>query len=126
MPIGRPTVAITLTEEEKNQLAAICRRSKTPQAEARRARVILACAEGLNNDQVAMKTGFCPHTIGKLRKRFAETRLRGLFDLPRSGAPRKISDEKVAEVVRLTLESKPKQATHWSTAFDGGAVRFVQ
>jgi transposase len=115
MPIGRPTVPITLTEEEKIQLAAICRRSKTPQAEARRARVILACAEGLNNDQVAEKTGFCPHTVGKLRKRFSQSRLRGLFDLPRSGAPRTISDEKVAEVVRLTLESKPKQATHWST-----------
>lgn len=115
MPIGRPTVPITLTEEEKIQLTAICRRSKTPQAEARRARVILACAEGLNNDQVAEKTGFCPHTVGKLRKRFSQSRLRGLFDLPRSGAPRKISDEKVAEVVRLTLESKPKQATHWST-----------
>lgn len=115
MPIGRPTVPITLTEEEKSQLTAICRRSKTPQAEARRARVILACAEGLNNDQVAGKTGFCAHTVGKLRKRFSQSRLRGLFDLPRSGAPRKISDEKVAEVVRLTLESKPKQATHWST-----------
>lgn len=115
MPLGRPTVAIILTEEEKIQLTAICRRSKTPQAEARRARVILACAGGLNNDQAAEKTGFCPHTVGKLRKRFSRSRLRGLFDLPRSGAPRQISDEKVAEVVRLTLESKPKQATHWST-----------
>lgn len=115
MKRGRPTVQIILTEEERVQLAAICRRSKAPQAEARRARVILGCAEGLNNDQVAEKTGFCPHTVGKLRRRFSQTRLRGLFDLPRSGAPRTISDEKVAEVVRLTLESKPKQATHWST-----------
>jgi len=115
MRTGRPTLPIVLTVEERQQLEAICRRSKAPQAEALRARVILACADGLNNTQVCKKTGLCPHTVGRLRKRFYHSRVEGIFDLPRSGAPRKISDEKVAEIVRLTLETKPRQATHWST-----------
>jgi transposase len=115
MRTGRPTLPIVLTPEEREQLQALCRRAKAPQAEALRARVILACADGLNNSQVCQKTGLCPHTVGRLRKRFYQTRLRGIFDLPRSGAPRQISDEKVAEVVRLTLETKPVNATHWST-----------
>ena len=115
MRTGRPTLAIVLTAEERQQLQAICRRSKAPQAEALRARAVLACADGLNNTQVCKKTGLCPHTIGRLRKRFYQARIAGIVDLPRSGAPRRISDEKVAEVIRLTLETKPKQATHWST-----------
>lgn len=115
MRTGRPTVPIVLTHEERQQLETICRRSKAPQVEALRARVILACAQGLNNTQVCNQTGLCPHTVGRLRKRFHQSRVEGIFDLPRSGAPRKISDEKIAEVVRLTLETKPKQATHWST-----------
>jgi len=59
----------------------------------------LAGADGLNNSQISRKVGLCPHTVGRLRKRFHETRLRGIFDLPRSGAPRTISDEQVAEVI---------------------------
>src|SRR4030095_3413414 len=115
MRTGRPTFPIVLTTEERHHLEAIRRRAKAPQAEALRARVILACANGLNNTQVCKKTGLCPHTVGRLRKRFHQSRVEGIFDLPRSGAPRKISDEKVAQVVRLTLESKPKEATHWRT-----------
>lgn len=115
MPTGRPTLPIVLSPEERQQLQAICRRSKAPQAEVLRARVILACAGGLNNTQVCEKTGLCAHTVGRLRTRFYHCRLEGIVDLPRSGAPRRIPDEQIAEVVRLTLETKPKQATHWST-----------
>ena|SRR5579859_905582 len=115
MPAGRPTLPIVLTPEERAQLEAICRRVKAPQSEATRARVILALADGLNNQQACAKAGLCAQTVGTLRRRFYQARLQGVFDLPRSGAPRSISDEQVAEVVRLTLETKPKQATHWST-----------
>src|SRR5688572_21218210 len=115
MRTGRPTVTITITVEERQQLEALCRRRKAPQAQARRARAILAFAQGLNNGQVSRKFGLCPHTVGRLRRRFHEGRMQAIFDLPRSGAPRKISDEQVAEVIRLTLETKPKHATHWST-----------
>jgi len=115
MRTGRPTCLIVLTTEEREQLEAICRRTKAPQSEATRARVILDLADGLNNQQACVRAGWCAQTVGTLRQRFYQTRLQGLFDLPRSGAPRSISDEKVAEVVRLTLETKPKHATHWST-----------
>lgn len=115
MRTGRPTPPIILTPPERSQLEAICRRTKAPQSEASRARVILDLADGLNNQQASVKAGWCAQTVGTLRRRFAQVRLQGLFDLPRSGAPRTISDEKVAEVVRLTLETKPKHATHWST-----------
>lgn len=115
MRTGRPTVPITLSPQEREQLEHIVRRWKSPQGEAQRARAILACGDGLNNSQVVEKVGLCPHTVGRLRKRFYEHRLESIFDLPRSGPPRTISDEKVAEVIRLTLESKPKNATHWST-----------
>jgi transposase len=115
MPRGRPTTAIILTDQERSTLEAICRRAKAPQAEARRARVILDLADGLNHQQACAKAGLCAQTVGTLRKRFAKERLEGLFDLPRSGAPRTITDEQVAEVIRLTLETKPGNATHWST-----------
>lgn len=115
MRTGRPTVTIVLSVDEREQLQALCRRAKAPQAEALRAKVILACADGLNNDQISRKVGLCPHTVGRLRRRFHGSRLQGVFDLPRSGAPRRISDDQVAEVIRLTLETKPKNATHWST-----------
>ena len=115
MRTGRPTVSIVLTVQEREQLLALCRRAKAPQAEARRAQVILGCAEGLNNEQISRRVGLCPHTVGRLRQRFSRVRLSGIFDLPRRGAPRRISDEQVAEVIRLTLETKPANATHWST-----------
>src|SRR5271155_4578582 len=78
MRTGRPTLSIVLTTEEREQLEAIGRRAKAPQAEARRARVILGFAEGLNNKQVCAKTGLCAHTVGRLRKRFHTARLAGL------------------------------------------------
>src|SRR5438105_9121113 len=115
MRTGRPTPPIILTTKERARLETICRRTKTPQNEATRARVILNLAEGMNNKAACAKARLCAQTVGTLRRRFNQVRLEGLFDLPRSGAPRKISDEKIAEVVRLTLETKPKQATHWST-----------
>jgi len=115
MRTGRPTLAIVLSPEELLQLQSIVRRSKAPQAEVRRARAVLGFAQGLNNLQVARKVGLCAHSAGRLRTRFNDVRMQGLFDLPRSGAPRSISDEKVADVIRWTLESKPPHATHWST-----------
>ncbi|GGR89921.1 hypothetical protein GCM10010269_31300 [Streptomyces humidus] len=47
---------------------------------------------------------------------FLESRLDGLGEEPRPGAPRKISDEQVEAVVVATLERTPKDATHWSRA----------
>ena len=73
------------------------------------------CDQGLNNTQIAEKVDKAIHTVGRRRRRFSEHRIQGLYDALRRGAPRKISDEKVNEIITLTLESKPKKATHWST-----------
>jgi transposase len=76
---------------------------------------VLACAEGHDNQAVARKLCVTPATVGKWRKRFVQDRLEGLYDEPRPGAPRRISDEQVEQVVVRTLESAPRGATHWST-----------
>jgi len=115
MRTGRPTAEVILTDEEREQLERWSRRPKTSQALAQRARIILACADGKSNDQIADRMRLNPHTVGKWRKRFVAKRLEGLLDEPRVGAPRKILDADVERVLTLTLESKPKNATHWST-----------
>jgi transposase len=115
MPIGRPVSTIVLSEDERSKLEELSRRRKTSQAMALRSRIVLACAEGRNNGEVAKKLDVCLPTVGKWRRRFAENRLPGLADAPRPGQPRKITDAKVEQVVTRTLETLPEQATHRST-----------
>jgi transposase len=81
---------------------------------AQRCKIVLGCAEGKSNQQVAAELGIWPQTVGKWRRRFAARRLEGLVDEPRPGAPRKITDEQVERVVVATLERTPADATHWS------------
>ena len=112
---GRPIPPLELTGDEKQALELIVRRSRSTQAEARRAKVVLLCAAGHRNLEVSRRTGVCQHSVGQWRRRFLSDRLDGLAYLPRQGAPRRISDDKVAEIIRLTLERAPTEATHWST-----------
>jgi transposase len=112
---GRPTPPVTLSSEERETLEAWRRRHSTSQALALRARIVLASAEGESNTAIASEVGVTKQTVGKWRTRFLLRRLDGLLDEPRPGAPRKISDAKVERIVAQTLESKPKDATHWST-----------
>lgn len=112
---GRPTVAIVLSEHERETLRRWARRHTSSQALARRCRIVLACAEGASNVAVAEQVGVNPHTVSKWRHRFADARLEGLVDAPRPGAPRTVGDEVVEAVVVDTLESAPRDATHWST-----------
>jgi transposase len=115
MAMGRPKAELTLTDEERRELTGLIRRRSTPQAMALRARIVLRCAQGRTNTQVAEALGVSMPMVGKWRRRFVENRLAGLHDEPRPGGPRTISDEAVAEVVTLTLETRPSNATHWST-----------
>ncbi|HKO58150.1 MAG TPA: helix-turn-helix domain-containing protein, partial [Thermoanaerobaculia bacterium] len=115
MRSGRPKTEVNLTEEEREQLQRWSRRPKTAQALAQRARIVLAWAEGHSNNKVAHDLKTTAQTVGKWRRRFVVQRLEGLLDEPRIGAPRKILDADVERVLTLTLESKPKDATHWST-----------
>jgi transposase len=82
---------------------------------ALRARIVLACAEGKDNQTVARRLRLNPVTVGKWRARFVKDRIEGLYDEPRPGAPRKISDADIEKVIVRTLETTPRGATHWST-----------
>ena len=115
MPRGRPMVEIRLTEEERAELERLARRPKSGQALATRARIVLDCATGSPSKEVAGRFGVKEHTVGKWRRRFVEARVDGLLDAPRPGAPRSVSDEDVERVITMTLESMPRDATHWST-----------
>ncbi|MEV6056314.1 helix-turn-helix domain-containing protein, partial [Streptomyces sp. NPDC052107] len=113
--MGRPTVEVVLTDEERGTLLRWSRRATSSQALALRCRIVLACADGGSNTAVGAELGVHPVTVAKWRKRFAADRLEGLSDEPRPGPPRTVSDEKVEEVVVRTLETTPKNSTHWST-----------
>lgn len=113
--LGRPKVEIVLSDEERTELERLTRRSRTNQHLAMRAKLILASAGGATDTAVAAKHHVNAKTVSMWRRRFAQRRLEGLYDEPRPGAPRKISDEKVEEIVVQTLESTPKGCTHWST-----------
>jgi len=106
---------LILSDEERETLMRWSRRRKTSQALALRCRIVLTCASGKSNTDTAKELKVTKPTVGKWRKRFVERRLDGLLDEPRPGAPRKISDAQVEEVVTRTLETKPANATHWAT-----------
>ncbi|MFZ5508432.1 MAG: IS630 family transposase, partial [Pseudomonadota bacterium] len=109
---GRAKV-IVLSEAEREQLEAWARRRKT--ALARRSRIVLECATGIDSKVVAQRVSVTQQTVSKWRNRFAADRLDGLLDAPRTGAPRTIDDARVDALIARTLESVPKNATHWST-----------
>jgi transposase len=114
MPTPVPT-PIVLTDDERAQLEAWSRRRSSAQALALRSRIVLAAADGPNNTEIAGQFGIAVSSVRKWRNRFAEHRLDGLSDEPRPGRPRTISDEQVDAVITKTLESTPRDATHWST-----------
>ena len=115
MRTGRPMPPLTLTPEEREVLERWARRPKTAQALAQRARLVLTCAEGRPNTAVAVALRVSQPTVGKWRRQFLAKRLNGLLDEPRPGAPRRITDAAVEQVLTRTLESTPRAATHWST-----------
>jgi transposase len=115
MRTGRPKQPLTVTEEERERLESLAHRARSQALLARRARVVLACAEGLDNKAVAKRLRCSLGMVGKWRSRFLEARLEGLYDEPRPGAPRKVSDDQVEKVVIQTLENTPRGQTHWST-----------
>jgi transposase len=115
MARGRPKRIVELTVDQREELTRWTRRATTAQALAMRARIILACSEGGDDHVVAERAGVFRTTVGKWRRRFIKEGIDGLLDEPRPGAPRKISDAEVERVIVRTLETKPRDATHWST-----------
>src|SRR5438309_4861081 len=112
MRTGRPRKPLILSEEERERLQSVAHRARSQSLLARRARVVLASADGLDNKSVARKLRVSLGMVGKWRSRFLESRLEGLYDEPRPGAPRKVSDSQVEEVIIQTLESTPRGETH--------------
>ena len=115
MRTGRPKTPLMLTADEREQLVSMAHRSRSAPQLARRARLVLACANGLTNTAVARQVRVTPGTVSKWRGRFVADRFAGLLDEPRPGAPRQVTDAQVEQVVVRTLEATPRAATHWST-----------
>jgi transposase len=115
MARGRPKAALVLAADEREQLGIWSRRRKTAQALALRAHIVLDCAEGLSNEEVADQRRVSKQMVCKWRGRFVAQRLDGLLDAPRPGQPRKLTDAMVEDVIDRTLQRKPRNATQWST-----------
>lgn len=112
---GRPKIELVVTDDERAELVRLTKRGRTNRDLAFRARLILACADEPSNAAVAQRHRCAGKTVGKWRSRFIRDRLEGLYDEPRVGGPRKITDEEVEAVIVKTLETKPTGHTHWST-----------
>ena len=113
--MARPKPALILSDDERQKLTTWANRPKSTQRLALRARIVLACADEPTNTAVAARLKVCTATVGTWRNRFVARRLDGLVDEPRPGAPRTVTDAEVERVVTKTLETKPANATHWST-----------
>jgi transposase len=112
---GPAPVEVVLSEDERATLERWARRPKSEQSLALRCRIVLICADGLGNSEVAELLGVNVATVRKWRNRFAADRLDGLHDEPRPGVPRKFGDDDVEALIVKTLTEKPKGGTHWST-----------
>jgi len=112
--VGRLADAVVLSDEERGFLEAQVRRHKASRSLSDRCRMILLCAQGIQSKEVAERLGVREHTVGKWRRRFVRHRIEGLTDEYRPGRPRTVSDAQVAEVIERTLNTTPKDATHWS------------
>jgi Homeodomain-like domain len=113
--LGTPMSELVLSEEERELLERWARQPRSAQDLALRCRIVLLCAEGLENTAVARQLGVNRMTVGKWRSRFVDQRIDGLHDEPRPGAPRRIGDDAIEAVIVKTLEATPTDATHWSS-----------
>src|SRR3954464_13523039 len=125
MPVPA-AIAIELSDDERAALEGFTRRRRSAHGLAQRSRIVLEAAEGRSNSEIAERLGVSRPTVTRWRRRFAERGVDGLVDEPRPGRPRTISDEQVEEVVVRTLESTPKDATHWSTRSMAAEVGLTQ
>ncbi len=115
MRTGKPKVELQLTDEERSQLQSFARSRSLPAALSNRARIVFISADGEPNNAIAERLKLTRTTVGKWRARFIERRIPGLYDDVRPGKPRTIDDERVAQLIKTTLHTKPANgSTHWS------------
>jgi transposase len=113
--MGRPKAKLELTDVERGELLRLTRRRNAGSALVLRSRIVLACATGSENQEVAEALGTSEQTVGKWRRRFVVKRLDGILDEPRVGRPRTVTDDDVQRIVDTTLHEKPKASTNWSS-----------
>jgi transposase len=123
---GTRLAELVLTSGERETLERWARRPSSAQSLALRCRIVLTCAEGGSNTEVAERLGVSRSTVNKWRARFVQRRLDGLHDEPRPGVPRSITDDDVERVIVKMLEETPRDATHWSTRSMAGATGMSQ
>ena len=112
----RVAVAIELTEKERATLEGYARGRSTPTRLVLRAKIVLRSAKGMDNKDIASELELQQKTVGLWRRRFAQQRLAGIEkDAPGRGRPSSISPKRVAEIVRITTQETPPNATQWST-----------
>src|ERR1700680_661113 len=114
MAMGRPKAALVLSPERREQLDSLASSRSLPAGLVNRVRIILMSASGKTNQQIDQQLGLAKDTVGEGRGPFLERYVTGLHDELRPGRPRPIGDERVARLVRKTLETKPQNGTHWS------------
>ena len=114
MPRGRQLPPVVLTDEQREQMTTLSESTSMPYGLVQRARIVLACAQGLTNSAVATRLSVSPSAVGKWRRRFLERGVQGLHDELRPGRPRTYDDDKVAELINRALQRKPDHANAWS------------
>ena len=114
MITGRPKIPLVLSDEERLQLNAVAKSRSLPHGLVTRARLVLLASEGIANKGIAKKLNLSHQSVSMWRQRFLKQGLRGLHDELRPGRPRSVSDERVAQLVRKTLATHPRDGTHWT------------
>lgn len=120
---GRPKTRIALTERESSELKELAQSRVAAPAVAIRAKIVLACVETGDNTRVADLHGVSERTVRKWLARFNSDRVPGLYDAPRSGAPRRIDDQVVGLVKVLSGGSVAVQPSVAQIALASGISR---
>lgn len=124
--VGRPSVTVSLSETDRNRLESWVRRRNTAHGPARRARIVLARAEGATDSGVARSLEVSRMTVAVSRKRFVEHGVDGLLNKSGRGSPHRVTDAQIERAVVTTLEGAPPNATHWTTRSLARAVGLSQ